>query len=222
MTLGSRIRSARRAAGLTQEQLAEKIGVSRQAVQAWETKGQPPKFENLAPLAKALGVSLSQLTGEAAQPNVRVVDPSDELPSDVVAIPECRVTFGAGSSFEPTYEEIAESKPAYYREDWFRERHTSPEKCKRFSVHGDSMEPWIFDGDKILVDCSVKSIVSGRVYAFVFGEELRVKQLHTLLSGAIRVHSINPSVPDETINVEDLERFILVGRVIDRSGGSFL
>ena len=222
MTLGSRIRSARRAAGLTQEQLAEKIGVSRQAVQAWEAKGQPPKFENLAPLAKALGVSLSQLTEEAAAPNVRAVEPSDELPSDVVAIPEYRVTFGAGSQCEPTYEEITECRAAYYRRDWFFKRHTTAEKCKRFCVHGDSMEPWIFDGDKILVDTSVESIVSGKIYAFIYGEELRVKQLHTLLSGGVRVHSINPSVPDETIEREDMDRFILVGRVIDRSGGSFL
>ena len=36
MTLGERIAQARKQAGLSQEQLGEKLGVSRQAVSKWE------------------------------------------------------------------------------------------------------------------------------------------------------------------------------------------
>ena len=39
MTLGNRIASLRKAAGLSQEALAAKLGVSRQAVSKWETGG---------------------------------------------------------------------------------------------------------------------------------------------------------------------------------------
>ena len=42
MTLGEKIRHARKASGLSQEQLAEKMCVSRSAIAKWETdKGMP-------------------------------------------------------------------------------------------------------------------------------------------------------------------------------------
>ena len=52
--LGGRIREARRNAGLSQEKLAEQIGVSRQAVTKWEAGQAAPSTENLLRLAEAL------------------------------------------------------------------------------------------------------------------------------------------------------------------------
>ena len=37
MTLGEKLRNARKQEGLTQEQLSEKLGISRSAVAKWET-----------------------------------------------------------------------------------------------------------------------------------------------------------------------------------------
>lgn len=39
MSLGERIKALRRRAGLSQEQVAEQVGVSRQAVAKWEAGG---------------------------------------------------------------------------------------------------------------------------------------------------------------------------------------
>lgn len=47
MTLGEKIKEARKQAGLTQEQVAEKLMVSRQAVTKWETDKGIPDIENL-------------------------------------------------------------------------------------------------------------------------------------------------------------------------------
>ena len=55
----------RRERGLNQEQLAEKIGVSRQAVSKWETGEASPDLPNLLALADALDVSLDTLCGRA-------------------------------------------------------------------------------------------------------------------------------------------------------------
>lgn len=55
----------RREQSLNQEQLAEKIGVSRQAVSKWETGEASPDLPNLLALADALGVSLDTLCGRA-------------------------------------------------------------------------------------------------------------------------------------------------------------
>ena len=54
MTLGQNIQNARRAQGLSQEALAEKIGVSRQALGKWEKDTALPGLDNLQALAAAL------------------------------------------------------------------------------------------------------------------------------------------------------------------------
>lgn len=61
MVLGSRIKEARISAKLTQEQLATKIGVSRQAVTKWESDKGLPDVENLKQLAKVLNISIDYL-----------------------------------------------------------------------------------------------------------------------------------------------------------------
>ena len=66
MTLGQNIQTARKAKGISQEVLAEKIGVSRQALGKWEKDTALPGVDNLQALAKELGVSVDALLGSAA------------------------------------------------------------------------------------------------------------------------------------------------------------
>lgn len=60
-TLGERLRSARKEAGLTQEQLAEKLMVSRQAITKWESGKGIPDIENLKALSQLFAVSIDAL-----------------------------------------------------------------------------------------------------------------------------------------------------------------
>ena len=61
MTTGQKIQSCRKAAGLTQEELAEKLGVSRQAVSKWESDLAFPETENVLQLCKLFSVSADEL-----------------------------------------------------------------------------------------------------------------------------------------------------------------
>ena len=61
--IGSNIQSRRKMVGLTQEQLAERLGVSRQTVTKWETGDSTPDLANAGALAEALDVSLDALVG---------------------------------------------------------------------------------------------------------------------------------------------------------------
>ena len=61
MTLGEKIKEARKQCGLSQEQLAEKLAVSRSAVAKWETDKGIPDVENLKALAHVLNVSVDYL-----------------------------------------------------------------------------------------------------------------------------------------------------------------
>lgn len=67
-TLGGRIRALRTARGLTQEQLAERILVTRQAVAKWENDNGVPDVDNLVRLADAFGVSADALLGRNENP----------------------------------------------------------------------------------------------------------------------------------------------------------
>ena len=61
MTLGEKIKEARKKCGLSQEQLAEKIAVSRSAVAKWEANNGFPDVDNLKALSKLLDVSIDYL-----------------------------------------------------------------------------------------------------------------------------------------------------------------
>ena len=58
---GATIKRLREAKGITQTQLAEKIGVSSKAVSKWETAKGLPDITLIEPLARALGVSVMEL-----------------------------------------------------------------------------------------------------------------------------------------------------------------
>ena len=57
ITLGEKLKSARKRVGLTQEQLAEKLLVSRQAITKWEADKGMPDIENLKQLSKLLNIT---------------------------------------------------------------------------------------------------------------------------------------------------------------------
>lgn len=64
MKLHEKICYCRKKAGLSQEALAEKIGVSRQAVSKWETGDAVPEIGKLPLLAKTFGVTADWLLSE--------------------------------------------------------------------------------------------------------------------------------------------------------------
>lgn len=75
ISLGNRIREARKQAGLTQEELAERIGVSRTAISRFELGEIEPSLRNLSALAESLNVSADRLLGLPR----RVQEPLPEL-----------------------------------------------------------------------------------------------------------------------------------------------
>lgn len=59
----NRLAELRKSKGLSQEELADKLGVSRQAVSKWERGEASPDTDNLIELAKIYGISLDELVG---------------------------------------------------------------------------------------------------------------------------------------------------------------
>lgn len=98
--IANRLVNLRKEKGLSQEQLAEKIGVSRQAVSKWERSEASPDTDNLIMLARLYEVSLDEL-----------LRTEDEIP-----LPEADAEDGGGEAVEEAEaaetEEAEEENPA--------------------------------------------------------------------------------------------------------------
>lgn len=66
MQLSDNILQLRKALGLSQEQLAEQVGVSRQSISKWETGQSAPELDKLLILSRVFGVSTDVLLGNNA------------------------------------------------------------------------------------------------------------------------------------------------------------
>lgn len=103
MDFSQRVRMLRDRAGLTQEAMAEKLGITNRAVGAWESGRARPRLAKMQELADLFGVTVSELMGEAEQlplhgtptGNVPLVATShmgsradDEEPRSTVPVPQ--------------------------------------------------------------------------------------------------------------------------------------
>ncbi|MDE8701709.1 helix-turn-helix domain-containing protein [Adlercreutzia equolifaciens] len=100
--IAERLAARRKLAGLSQEALAEKLGVSRQAVSKWERSESSPDTDNLIALAKLYGVSLDELL---------YVDESIEDDVAFEAADRARTQKGAGATRAAAVGASAPSEP---------------------------------------------------------------------------------------------------------------
>lgn len=82
MNLSEKILYCRKKAGLSQEALAEKLGVSRQAISKWETGESVPELSKLVLLARAFDVTTDWLLSESEP------EPETSPESEIPAAPE--------------------------------------------------------------------------------------------------------------------------------------
>ena len=87
MELGKKIRQLRFKAGLTQEQLADKLGIGAQSVSKWENDVAMPDITTLPLIAEIFGVTIDDLFDLTAEQRLNRIenrlDAEDDLPQDV-------------------------------------------------------------------------------------------------------------------------------------------
>lgn len=84
-TIGNRIAKLRKARGMSQENLAEKVGVSSQAVSKWENDASCPDISLLPSLAKLLDVTVDELlTGKNDE--VKYLSETERKPLDQLTL----------------------------------------------------------------------------------------------------------------------------------------
>lgn len=78
MKLGEVIYAHRKAMGISQEKLAEEVGVSRQAVSKWELGEATPEVEKLLSLAKIFGITTDDLLSGKLPENTKKAEESPD------------------------------------------------------------------------------------------------------------------------------------------------
>ena len=83
MELGKQIYELRKKANLSQEQLAEKVGVSRQTISKWESCQSYPDFQRLVLLSDYFGLTLDELVRDIDVQEVREKNLNNEKLSSI-------------------------------------------------------------------------------------------------------------------------------------------
>ena len=87
MTLHEKIYILRKKNGLSQEALAESLGVSRQSISKWETGEATPEVSKLLSLSKLFGVTTDYLLDDESEEKVQEAEEEKEIPSPFAAVP---------------------------------------------------------------------------------------------------------------------------------------
>ena len=232
-SMSKRIRARRKELKLTQDQVAEYVGINRVSVSNWETEGKngtSPKGENLLSLAKILkcdpqwlitGDTLYQsktndIGEEAGKYTLGEFDTWDSktpLSDDEVELPfykEVELSAGTGSAVQ----RHTNGFKLRFAKSTLRRHNIQPDMAACVVVSGNSMEPVLPDQATVGIDTGNTKIKDGDMYAIDHGGLLRVKVLHRLPGGGIRVRSFNrDDHPDEDFNAEDAADIKVLGRV---------
>lgn len=94
MNFAQRIKEIRNLKGMSQQQLADKLHVSKSLVSHWENSNRTPPMSGLVEVAEALGVSVNYLIGDSDE--AYEYDSSmSEIAKTIIDRPELRMLFNA-------------------------------------------------------------------------------------------------------------------------------
>ena len=79
MSLGEKLLSLRKKKGLSQEEVADLLHVTRQTVSKWETDQSTPDFDKVVPICKLYDISTEELFGEVAVREKEVINSSNDV-----------------------------------------------------------------------------------------------------------------------------------------------
>lgn len=185
-TLGSRLKALRRQRNLTQQKIADALGVSKTSVIYWEKDENVPKHESLIALAKTLGTTTEWLlsgvgvpeksNADIAKMEVGIYQAGDPVPDGYVAIDYYDDVYVSAGNGYLNLEKPSNNK-MLFPVDLIKECNVEPATTKVIHVRGESMFPKLKDGQAISIDMSAKTIYDGEIYAFQVGDDTKIKYL---------------------------------------------
>lgn len=227
-SLGPRIRAARKAKGMTQEDLAESIGAARPSISNWENNKVKPDSESLSKLAEILDIPLSHLLDDDGKDNNKPhrlnsdetleEKPNARLIENVVMIPiisDKNVTAccGEGSYYASDvqweiedYFPIPQSETIGYSWQGYN--------LKLIKATGVSMEPYIKEGDLILF-AELYEVHERDIAVIALDGKVFVKGIVSMTKDYILLRAYNWQVsPDIKVELDGGHDIAILGKVI--------
>ena len=194
-TLGDRMRILRSGRGLTQQDVAAALNVSRSAVAMWERNEREPNLETLAALARLLDVPLSALVEREEAP----------LPAGLRPVRTKRV---------PLLGTIAAGEPIFAEEEHetYVDVGGSVHADFALEVKGSSMEPVYKDGDVVYIR-SQDDVRDGQVAAVVVDDSATLKRVYHLPVG-VQLMPLNPAFAPMLFTPENSDSVRILGLAV--------
>lgn len=170
-------------------------------------------------IEKSMGMPEIYLDSDGSKPQfiVEWEKPSDLQPEVYALVPRLSVQLSAGDGCHSELE--SEMPPLAFRREWLQKKQvTSKNNLRVVSVHGDSMQDYLQDGDVVLIDTGQRSIKDGSVYALRLSDELKIKRLFKKFDGSISITSDNAKYAEEILSPAQAEGLEVIGLAIWRSG----
>lgn len=207
-TLGTRLKALRKTKKVTQQQLADAIGVSKTSVIYWEKDDNLPKHESLMALSKVLSVSPEYLLNGKQQAGM---DSNISTPFPIAGRLVPVISWVQAGSWTSV-----DSVPAGTQfEEWLPPNPKCGKNGYGLEVVGESMLPDFRPGDKIYVnpDFQPDELKTGDLVIISCDgdSEATFKKL-IVESGNMYLQPLNPNWPEKTIALEDGCK--LVGKVV--------
>lgn len=100
MSIGSKIKALRASKGLSQNELADDIGVSRQAITKWETDNGVPEIDNLSAISDVFDVPIDAIVkdGQTLYTSLIQYDIDSDKDFEIEIVPSNKVTVEGGDS----------------------------------------------------------------------------------------------------------------------------
>ena len=194
-TLGDRMRILRSGRGLTQQDVAAALNVSRSAVAMWERNEREPNLETLAALARLLDLPLSALVEREEAP----------LPAGLRPVRARRI---------PLLGTIAAGEPIFAEEE--HETYVDVDGSARadfaLEVQGESMEPVYKDGDVVYIR-SQDDVLDGQVAAVVVDDSATLKRVYHLPVG-VQLMPLNPAFAPMLFTPENSDSVRILGLAV--------
>ena len=86
---GEKIKSKRKENKLSQEELANKLGITRQAISKWETEKSTPTMTNLRELSEVFGVEMAYFIGD----NKEEIEEKDKKEENIRKVNKKKIVF---------------------------------------------------------------------------------------------------------------------------------
>lgn len=199
---GEALKSAMKQAGMTQQELADKVGKSRSTLACWVTEERTPSPNDIIAMANILGVDANYLlmgghmNQEIPVMKAPMIDPKT-LNSNTIRVPKIYGLAGCGAS--GLLDHLEMSNESMFLDMDMLPMGVNKKRIASIRIVGDSMAPYLDENDWAIIQLRNGSdvIPVNGVYLITHGQNVHIKRCAFQADGSCLLISDNQIYPVE-------------------------